>query len=133
MASRVFTAFHALPLRHGMTVGELARMYNDERQWKANLTVVLLEGWSRQMWFDQTGLPWTNPSPNMRSLPAATLYAGVGLLEFSISVGRGTDTPFEILGAPYINAEKLAVEMNAANLPGVRFQAAHFTPKASIF
>ncbi|MCX6902522.1 MAG: DUF1343 domain-containing protein [Verrucomicrobia bacterium] len=116
-----------------MTVGELARMYNDEREWKANLIVIPLEGWSRRMWFDETGLSWINPSPNMRSLPAATLYPGVGLLEFSISVGRGTDTPFELVGAPYIDGEKLAAEMNAASLPGVRFQPARFTPTASIF
>ena len=127
------TAFHAIPLRHGMTVGELARMYNDEREWKANLIVIPLEGWSRRMWFDETGLAWVNPSPNMRSLAAAALYPGVGLLEFSISVGRGTDTPFELLGAPYIDGEKLAAEMNAASLPGVVFQPARFTPTASIF
>ncbi len=129
-----FTAFHALPVRHGMTVGELARMFNAERGWKCDLTVVPVAGWTRTMGFDQTGLPWTNPSPNIRSLAAATLYPGVGLLETTaLSVGRGTDTPFEVLGAPYIDAEAFAAELNRAGLPGVRFEPAHFTPTASVF
>jgi uncharacterized protein YbbC (DUF1343 family)/CubicO group peptidase (beta-lactamase class C family) len=128
-----FTAFHTLPLRHAMTVGELARLLNEEREWKVNLSVIPLEGWDRAMWFEQTGLPWANPSPNMRNMRAAVLYPGVGLLEFAISVGRGTDTPFELLGAPYIDGEKLATEMNGAALPGLTFKPARFTPTASIF
>jgi uncharacterized protein YbbC (DUF1343 family)/CubicO group peptidase (beta-lactamase class C family) len=128
-----FTAFHVLPLRHGLTVGELARLFNQERGWKTDLTVIPVEGWSRKLWLDETGLPWINPSPNMRSLAAATVYPGVGLLEFSISVGRGTETPFELIGAPYIDGEKLAAELNAANLPGLRFAPTNFTPTASIF
>jgi uncharacterized protein YbbC (DUF1343 family)/CubicO group peptidase (beta-lactamase class C family) len=128
-----FTAFHPLPLRHGMTVGELARLFNDERHWKADLNVIPLEGWRRDLWFDETGLPWVNPSPNMRNLRAATLYPGVGLLEFALSVGRGTDTPFELVGAPYIDGEKLAADLNAAALPGVVFKPVRFTPKASVF
>lgn len=129
-----FTAFHALPVRHGMTVGELARMFNAERGWNCALEIIPVQGWQRKMWFDQTQLPWVNPSPNMRSLTEATLYPGVGLIEFTdISVGRGTATPFEIVGAPYIDGEKLAAELNAAKLPGVKFAPASFTPEASVF
>jgi uncharacterized protein YbbC (DUF1343 family)/CubicO group peptidase (beta-lactamase class C family) len=128
-----FTAFHSIPLRHGMTAGELARMFNEERGWKANLTVIKLEGWNRAMWFDETGLPWINPSPNMRSLVAAALYPGVGLHESALSVGRGTGTPFEMVGAPYIDDRKLAPELNRMGLAGVRFVPVRFTPTASTF
>lgn len=128
-----FVAFHRLPIRHGMTVGELARLFNGERNWKVALTVVPCEGWSRERWFDETGLPWTNPSPNMRTLTAAMLYPGIGLLETAISVGRGTDTPFEIVGAPYVNDRQWAAELNALRLPGIRFVPVQFTPKASVF
>jgi uncharacterized protein YbbC (DUF1343 family)/CubicO group peptidase (beta-lactamase class C family) len=128
-----FTAFHALPVRHGMTVGELARMFNAERGWQADLTVVPLENWRRNLWFDQTLQPWTNPSPNMRNLNAATLYPGVGLLESALSVGRGTDTPFEVIGAPYIDDRVWAEALNRAGLSGVRFVPTRFTPNASVF
>jgi len=133
-AERSFTAWHELPIRHGMTVGELAKMFNVERNLGADLTVVPCEGWTRQTWFDDTGLPWVNPSPNMRTLTAATLYPGVGLLEFcNVSVGRGTDRPFEIFGAPYIDDRTLAAALNGADLPGVRFVPVRFTPNASVF
>jgi uncharacterized protein YbbC (DUF1343 family)/CubicO group peptidase (beta-lactamase class C family) len=129
-----FTAFHPLPVRHGMTVGELARMFNAERGWACDLTVIPLEGWSREWWLDETGLPWTNPSPNLRGLTPAALYPGVGLLETTaLSVGRGTDTPFELIGAPYIDDVQLAAELNRAGLPGVRFVPVRFTPKASVY
>src|SRR5438034_98093 len=128
-----FTAFHSIPLRTGMTVGELAKMFNAERGFDADLTVIPVEGWTRDLWFDQTELPWTNPSPNMRNLTEAILYPGVGLLESAVSVGRGTDTPFELIGAPYIDGVNLAVELNRAGLPGVRFVPIRFTPKASVF
>ncbi|MCL4177534.1 MAG: DUF1343 domain-containing protein [Verrucomicrobia bacterium] len=128
-----FTAFHALPVRHGMTVGELARMFNAERGWHADLTVVPLENWRRNLWFDQTLQPWTNPSPNMRNLNEATLYPGVGLLESALSVGRGTDTPFEVIGAPYIDDRVWAEALNRVGLPGVRFVPTRFTPNASVF
>jgi len=129
-----FTAFHPIPVRHGMTVGEIALLLNAERGWKANLVVVKCEGWKRGDWWDATGLQWTNPSPNMRSLTQATLYPGVGLLEFTnVSVGRGTDTPFEVLGAPYIEGRALAYDLNARGLPGVRFVPVRFTPTASKF
>lgn len=129
-----FIAFHPIPVRHAMTVGELARMFNAERSFNADLTVIPLQGWSRNLWFDQTGLPWINPSPNMRSLTQAALYPGVGLLETTaLSVGRGTDTPFEVIGAPYIDDLKLAAELNQLQLPGVRFVPIRFTPNASVF
>lgn len=116
-----------------MTVGELARMFDAERGWKARLTVIPVEGWKREQWFDETGLPWTNPSPNMRNLTEATLYPGVGLLESAVSVGRGTDTPFEVVGAPYVEDVRWAAELNGAGLPGIRFVPIRFTPKASTF
>lgn len=131
---RSFIGTHDLPLRHGMTVGELARMINAGSGYGADLGVIRCEGGSPVRWFDRTGLPWKNPSPNMRSLAAATLYPGVGLLEFcDLSVGRGTDTPFEILGAPYIDDQKLAAALNEAKLPGLHIGPIRFTPSASVF
>ncbi len=129
-----FIGYHPIPVRHGMTVGELARMFNEERAMGADLTVIPVEGWTRAMWLDQTGLPWINPSPNMRSLTEATLYPGVGLVEYNpVSVGRGTDTPFEWVGAPYIDDLRLDAELSAARLSGVRFVPVRFTPNASVF
>jgi len=128
-----FVACHPIPLRHGMTAGELARLMNHERGIEADLTVIECEGWKRGMWLDETGLPWTNPSPNMRSLTAALLYPGVGLLESAVAVGRGTDRPFEIVGAPYVDDLRFAGEMNKAGLAGVRFVPVRFTPTASTF
>jgi len=127
-----FVGFHPIPLRYGMTIGELARMFNIERKTKADLMVIQLENWQRDAWLDETGLPWTNPSPNMRNLKQAILYPGVGLLESALSVGRGTDTPFELVGAPYIDDVKLAAELNRAGLPGVGFVPIRFTPTASV-
>jgi uncharacterized protein YbbC (DUF1343 family) len=115
-----------------MTMGELARMYNVERQINAKLTVIALENWRRESYLDETGLPWTNPSPNMRNLKQAILYPGVGLLESALSVGRGTDTPFEVVGAPYIDDVKLAAELNRAGLRGVGFVPIRFTPTYSV-
>ena len=129
----LFIAWHEIPLRHGMTVGELAKMFNAERGFKANLTVIPVEGWKRSTWFDATGQPWRHPSPNMRSLNAATLYPGVGLHESALSVGRGTDTPFEVVGAPYIDDLVFTAELNKFNLPGVRFIPVRFTPTYSTF
>lgn len=128
-----FVGYHAVPLRYGMTLGELASMFKAERHCAADLTVIGLENWRREYWFDETGLPWTNPSPNLRNLTEAILYPGIGLLESALSVGRGTDTPFEVVGAPYINDRQLAEELNQASLPGVRFLPVQFTPNASIF
>jgi len=128
-----FIAWHSLPIRHGMTVGELARMFNDERHIGADLTVIPLTRWRRELWMDEAGLPWINTSPNMRSVTEAGLYPGVGILEFALSVGRGTETPFEILGAPYIDGAALARELTAMSLPGIRFEATSFTPSSSVF
>lgn len=128
-----FVAFHSIPLRHGMTVGELARMFNAERGWNARLTVIPIEGWKRGQWLDATGLPWINTSPNMRNLKEAILYPGIGLLESAVSVGRGTDTPFEVVGAPYLNDRQFADALHRVGLPGVRFVPIRFTPRASVF
>jgi uncharacterized protein YbbC (DUF1343 family) len=129
-----FTAYHRIPLVHGMTVGELARMFNVERNINADLHVIRLEGWRRSMWLDETLLPWVNPSPNMRSLTQATLYPAIGLIEACrISVGRGTDTPFERFGAPWIDGRKLAARLNSLGLNGIRFLPYRFTPDASQF
>ena len=129
-----FTAYHTLPVRHGLTIGELAQLFNQQRKIGCDLRVIKMEGWRRAMWFDETNLTWINPSPNMRSLTEATLYPGVGLLETTnVSVGRGTDTPFEIVGAPWIQGDKLADELNQKRIPGVRFVPVRFTPKSSVF
>jgi uncharacterized protein YbbC (DUF1343 family) len=125
-----FTNFHPLPIRHGRTVGELAEQFRDERPIPVDLTVIPVRGWKREQWQDEAGLPWVNPSPNMRSLSAAALYPGLGLLEHAISVGRGTPTPFEIIGAPYIDGTRLAAELH--DLPGVTVTPTRFTPTASI-
>lgn len=127
-----FVAYHEVPLRYGMTIGELARMCNVERNCKADLTVIQVENWRRDAWFDQTGQPWVNQSPNMRNLTEAILYPGIGLLESVMSVGRGTDTPFEVVGAPYTDDVKLAEALNGAGLPGVRFVPIEFTPTYSV-
>jgi uncharacterized protein YbbC (DUF1343 family)/CubicO group peptidase (beta-lactamase class C family) len=129
-----FIAYHTIPTRHGLTVGELAQLFNRQRKIGADLRVIKMDGWRRSMWFDETNLTWINPSPNMRSLTEATLYPGVGLLETTnLSVGRGTDTPFEIVGAPWIQGDKLADYLNQRGIPGVRFVPVRFTPKASVF
>jgi uncharacterized protein YbbC (DUF1343 family)/CubicO group peptidase (beta-lactamase class C family) len=128
----VFVGYHFVPVRYGMTLGELAEMFKAERSPGTDLTVIRLENWHRHDFFDATGLPWTNPSPNMRSLTEAILYPGIGLLEQALSVGRGTDTPFEVVGAPYIDDVKFAAELNRAGLPGVRFVPVRFTPTASV-
>jgi len=128
----IFTNYFSVPVRHGMTMGELAKMFNAERNINAKLTVVPMTGWMRGDWYDSTGLAWVSPSPNLRSLTGATLYPGVGLVEgTNVSVGRGTDTPFEVLGAPWIKGRKLAQYLNARNISGVRFVPVTFTPDTS--
>jgi SSS family transporter len=120
-----------IPVRHGMTLGELARYLNGEWKWNAPLKVVAMTGWQRGDWFDATGLMWINPSPNLRSLREAILYPALGLIETTnISVGRGTDTPFAYVGAPWIDGGALAQSLNARYLPGIRFVAVEFTPRA---
>jgi len=129
-----FIAHHALPVRHGMTVGELARLFNAERSIGADLTVIPCEGWRRADTYDRSGLEWVNPSPNMRSLTEALLYPGVGLLEASnLATGRGTDTPFERIGAPWIDDRALAKALNERGLPGVRFTPIRFMPRERQF
>lgn len=129
-----FVAYHPLPIRHGLTLGEMARLLHAEKKLTCPLEVVRCENWRREDWYDATGLLWTNPSPNMRRLSAAALYPGIGLLEFTnVSVGRGTDTPFEVFGAPYIAPRSFAAALNGERVPGIRFIPARFTPTASIF
>ena len=129
-----FVVYHTIPVSHGMTAGEMARLFNEERKINCDLRVVEMERWRRGMWLDSTGLTWVNPSPNMRSLTQATLYPGVGLWETTnVSVGRGTDTPFEVLGAPWIDGQRLAAHLNARGVAGVRFVPVRFTPSASVF
>jgi uncharacterized protein YbbC (DUF1343 family)/CubicO group peptidase (beta-lactamase class C family) len=129
-----FTAYYPIPVRHGMTVGELARLYNDDKKLGADVRIIQLENWRRAMWFDSTNLSWINPSPNMRSLTEAALYPGIGLLETTnVSVGRGTDTPFEVIGAPWLNGPKFASYLNARRIPGVRFIPIRFKPSTSVF
>lgn len=124
-----FTNYHPVPLRHGMTLGELAQLYNTERKIGARLRVVPMQGWLRGDWFDSTGIVWMNPSPNLRSVNEAELYPGVAIVEgTNVSVGRGTDTPFELLGAPWINARAFSDYLNARLIPGVRFVPVAFTP-----
>lgn len=127
-----FVNYHALPVRHGMTVGELAKMFNAERNINARLTVVPMKGWMRGDWFDSTSQVWVNPSPNLRNMEQAILYPGVALIEgTNVSVGRGTDTPFQLIGAPWIHATELASYLNGRNIAGVRFVPRTFTPASS--
>ncbi len=124
-----FVGMQPIPVRHGKTIGELAQQFREEAFPKCELSILTMKNWKRQMWFDQTGLPWVMPSPNMPTLDTATVYPGMCLLEgTNISEGRGTTRPFEIFGAPFINAEQLCSELNALNLPGVFFRENYFQP-----
>jgi len=128
-----FTGYFAsMPIRHGMTLGELATLFNAENKIGAELTVVPMKNWRRDDWFDDTALPWVNPSPNMRNMNEAALYTGIGAIESTnLSVGRGTDTPFEQVGAPWIDGVQLADALSARAIPGVRFYPVRFTPSSS--
>jgi uncharacterized protein YbbC (DUF1343 family)/CubicO group peptidase (beta-lactamase class C family) len=129
-----FTSPHTIPVRTGLTIGEFGRLAAAERKIPVSLTVVPMIGWQRERWFDETGLPWFNPSPNIRSVTQALLYSGVGLLEATnLSVGRGTDMPFEIVGAPWIEARGLAEALNRQGLRGVSFEPIWFTPTADVY
>jgi uncharacterized protein YbbC (DUF1343 family) len=129
-----FINYGQVPIRHGMTIGELARFYNSERGINSKLKVIQMEGWQRGDWLDSTGDLWVNPSPNMRSLTEAVLYPGLGILESTkVSLGRGTDTPFEQLGAPWIQPRELAAYLNTRAISGVRFVPTEFTPNASVY
>jgi len=124
-----FVGMHPIPVRHGKTIGELARQFQDEAFRNCRLSILPIKNWARGMWFDQTGLPWVMPSPNMPTLDTATVYPGMCLLEgTNISEGRGTTRPFEIFGAPFIDAETLCRELNALKLPGVFFREIFFQP-----
>jgi uncharacterized protein YbbC (DUF1343 family) len=124
-----FVGLHPIPVRHGRTIGELAQQFREEAFPNVALDILPMLGWDRAMWFDQTGLEWVMPSPNMPTLLTATVYPGMCLLEgTNISEGRGTTRPFEIFGAPFIDAERFCYEMNAANLPGVYFREIYFQP-----
>jgi uncharacterized protein YbbC (DUF1343 family) len=127
-----FTNYWTVPVRHGMTMGELAKMFNAERNINAKLTVVPMDGWQRGDWFDSTGLEWVNPSPNIRSVTEEALYTGVALIEgTNVSVGRGTDSPFELVGAPWIKNKEFAAYLNGRGIAGVRFVPTTFTPSSS--
>jgi len=124
--------FPAMPIRHGVTLGELAKLYNAENKIGADLTVVPVKNWRRDDWYDDTGLTWVNFSPNMRNMNEAALYPGIGAIEgTNLSVGRGTDTPFEQIGAPWIDGVQLASALNARAIAGVRFYPVRFTPSSS--
>ena len=126
-----FVGYFPLPVRHGMTVAELARLFNQEKKIGCDLRVIPMEGWRRDSWFDQTDLRWVNPSPNIRNLVQAILYPGVALLEgANVSVGRGTDTPFELVGAPWMDESALARHLNSRGIPGVSFIPVRFTPRS---
>src|SRR2546428_1738423 len=126
-----FTGPHTIPVRDGLTIGEFGRLVAAERKIPVSLSVIPLAGWDRRLWYDETGLPWVNPSPNIRSVTEALLYSGVGLLEATnLSVGRGTDTPFEVVGAPWIEPQGLVDALNRLGLRGLRFEPVWFTPMA---
>jgi uncharacterized protein YbbC (DUF1343 family) len=129
-----FTGYYPLPARHGMTVGELAEMFNVENRIGAKLQVIKMEGYRRGDWYDETGLLWVSPSPNLRTITEAILYPGVAMVEAAnVSVGRGTDSPFELVGAPWIRAKELTAYLNNRQIQGIRFMPADFIPKSSCF
>jgi uncharacterized protein YbbC (DUF1343 family)/CubicO group peptidase (beta-lactamase class C family) len=129
-----FVAYHTTAVRTGMTIGELATLYNSEKKIGANLTVVKMSGYARNLWYDETGLIWVNPSPNLRSVTEAALYPGIGILETTnISVGRGTDSPFEVFGAPWMDGPRVAATLSTRGIAGVRFTPVSFKPESSVF
>jgi uncharacterized protein YbbC (DUF1343 family) len=131
---RSFTGYFAMPVQHGMTIGELAAMFDSENHIGADVAVIPMRGYRRDMWFDETGLEWINPSPNLRSLDEAILYPGVALIEgANVSVGRGTPGPFERVGAPWIDGQALTDDLNGRHVPGVRFESASFAPEDDLY
>ncbi|MFN8005516.1 MAG: DUF1343 domain-containing protein [Terriglobia bacterium] len=129
-----FIGYFSLPVRHGMTIGELASLFKGENRLPVQLEVIRMQGWSRKLWLDETDLTWVNPSPNIRNLRQATLYTTTALLEATnVSVGRGTETPFEVIGAPWINSEELVHYLDARRIVGVQFTAAEFTPASDLY
>lgn len=131
---RFFTAYFPVPVRHGLTPGEMARLHAGMNKIPVKLTVIPLEGWNRKMWQDETGLKWVNPSPNIRNVDAAALYPGIGCFEATnVAVGRGTDTPFMWFGAPWLKAKKLAKRLSKAGIKGVRFTREKRTPADDLY
>ncbi|KJU85917.1 Uncharacterized conserved protein UCP016719 [Candidatus Magnetobacterium bavaricum] len=131
---RSFTNYFPMPIRHAMTIGELALMFNEQYKIGLRLHVVKMQGYERTDWYDETGLKWINPSPNIRTLTQATLYPAVALVEgANVSVGRGTDMPFEVMGAPWMDAKRLAAYLNGRRIQGVRFLPVDFKPKGEIY
>jgi len=129
-----FTAYYQIPVRHGFTAGELAGWYNQTHKLNVSLTVIPLKNWKRDMLWDQTGLPFVSPSPNIRNPTAALLYSGIGMFEATnISVGRGTESPFELFGAPWMDGKILAKRLNDLALPGLHFTPVQFTPTADVY
>ncbi|MBI4348683.1 MAG: DUF1343 domain-containing protein [Elusimicrobia bacterium] len=131
---RHFTSYLAVPVRHGLTMGELARLHNVVGKVGARLQVIPLKGWTRDRWYDQTGLPWTKPSPNMPDLDAATLYPGIGCFESTnLAVGRGTPLPFRWVGAPWFRAREVLLRLKKVSLPGIAFETETYTPTKSLY
>ncbi len=129
-----FTGYFPMPVRYGMTIGELAKIFNAENKIGADLKIFPMVNWKRSETYDQTGLKWIPPSPNLRTVNEAFLYPGVEILQAGgVSVGRGTDTPFELIGAPWIQGAELAAELNRRAVPGVKFQATLFTPDVGLY
>jgi uncharacterized protein YbbC (DUF1343 family) len=129
-----FVGYFPMPVRMGMTLGEMAQMFNAENKIGCDLHVIQMQGWRRAFWFDETGLPWVNPSPNLRSATAGILYPGLEILQAGgVSVGRGTNTPFELVGAPWIRSEEVATEFSRRAIPGVRFEPTNFTPDSGLY
>ena len=129
-----FVGYFPMPVRMGMTLGEMAQMFNAENRIGCDLHVIQMQGWKRAYWFDQTGLPWVNPSPNLRSVTENILYPGLEILQAGgVSIGRGTSQPFELVGAPWINGERLAAYLNQQAISGVRFERTTFTPGSGLY
>jgi uncharacterized protein YbbC (DUF1343 family) len=129
-----FVGYFPMPVRTAMTLGEMAQMFNAENKIGCDLHVIRMQNWRRQMWFSDTGLPWVNPSPNLRSPEEGILYPGLEILQAGgVSVGRGTTRPFELLGAPWIRGEELAAYLNRRAIPGVRFESEKFTPDSGLY
>jgi uncharacterized protein YbbC (DUF1343 family) len=129
-----FVGYFPMPVRMAMTLGEMAQMFNAEKKIGCDLHVIRMQNWRRQMWFSDTGLPWVNPSPNLRSPEEGILYPGLEILQAGgVSVGRGTARPFELLGAPWIRGEELAAYLNPRAIPGVRFEPEKFTPDSGLY
>jgi uncharacterized protein YbbC (DUF1343 family) len=129
-----FVGYFPMPVRMAMTLGEMAQMFNAEKKIGCDLHVIRMQNWQRRFWFSDTGLPWVNPSPNLRSSEAGILYPGLEILQASgVSVGRGTSRPFELVGAPWIRGEELAADLNRRSIPGVRFEPEKFTPDSGLY